>query len=1498
MVSRYFLDAQNNPAREYIASKANFLGAIRLPNTAFKQNALTEVTTDIVFFQKTKEPALNPRWLNVFHQVDDPSITINEYFLTKPDQMIGHMALSSNMHRNSADLIQSDDFKGFLEEITTWRLAVLPENIYQPQADREVGPSPRHQADLEAYASLKVDSFFLTEDGQLAQRRADVMGRPTYELYQPRNQKAGERIAGMIPIRDCLAELMREEVRAEAPEAALEERRSRLNRLYDAFVKKHGFINSPANRQAMRDDPAYPLLSSLERNYSPGVSKETAKKTGAEPKPPSASKADIFHHRVLGPRPKITRVDTPKEALVVSMNEHGRPDLEFMQSLCGRTGDELAAELRGLMYLNPATGAWEVADHYLTGEVKEKLKGAQAAAKDDHRFRENAEALLAVQPPDLDPVDIAVQLGSTWVPPEVVADFGRHLFGPHSVGELGYHPALGSWVLDFNSFHIDFTLASSTWGTDRYHGQDLFAAVLNNTPIRVMDEVGRDENNKPVLKQNDAETAAANQKAEEIKQAFVDWVWLDQKRRESLARLYNDRFNTHVPRKYDGSHLDLPGASLNIQLRPHQKDAIWRGIQDGTALFDQVVGSGKTWTVVGAIMESRRMGLLKKPMVVVPNHLLHQWQDAFYTLYPQANVLVATKDDFKKENREKLFAKVATGDWDAVVVAHSSFKKIGLPPETLHKILTEQSDDLAEAIEEAKRESGHRVLVKEMEKTREKLQAMMNRRADTGAKDKAVTFADLGVDALFVDESQNFKNLFITTKMRNVAGLGNLSGSQKAFDLFVKCRYLQEQNRGRGVFFATGTPISNTIAEMFTVQRFLQYPELKAKGLAHFDSWASTFGQVVAGWELDATGVGYRLNNRFAKFQNVPELLRMYRTVADVITNSDLVRNNGGKSFTPKVKGGKPQNVVVPRSELQARYMGVQSQSVDDRGRPMFFDNGGPVMQWNEGSIIYRMEHLPKDPRVDNPLCITNDARKAGLDYRLIDPKAPDFEGSKVNAAAGRIFDIWQKWNKEKGTQLVFCDLSTPKAGKNIPLAVVPPEGAEPDEAPSISMDDILAESSQFSVYDDLKAKLMERGIPADQIRFIHEANTDAQKARLFDDVNQGRVRVLIGSTAKMGAGTNVQQRLVALHHLDAPWKPSDLEQREGRIIRQGNLFHERAPEGFEVEIFRYATEKTYDARMWQTIQGKAEGIEQFRKGDLDARIIEDVAGEAANAAEMKAAATGNELIFTQVRLAAELKKLEGIHASFQRGQYQLEARIAYLEKAPERTAIEICGWKQEIDLRDVNTTKEPCFAAAGRIYGPKERDRLLEVVRKSMEIAVESKAPTPVGQYRGFKVSVAQLATGECRFTLTGKTNSYSPDSLKYGHGNNFHINGFFQRMDNYLARFEGFIQDIEQSAQRRARELKTAQKSHGQPFPHQARLESLRQDNREVLRELQIAQKDPSYKSAWKPSTPDMAGEQTNTVAKDSTPPPRKEAPDHAVTYIQVGDRGSFPVFNDRFL
>lgn len=860
------------------------------------------------------------------------------------------------------------------------------------------------------------------------------------------------------------------------------------------------------------------------------------------------------------------------------------------------------------------------------------------------------------------------------------------------------------------------------------------------------------------------------------------------------------------------------------------------------------------------------MGLARKPMINVPNHLTLQWKDAFYQLYPDANVLVAEKGDFTKENREKLFARIATGDWDAVIVGHSSFKKIGMPEDTLSEILSEQINDLTAALEEIRRKNGDRMTIKQMEKSRERMQAKMERMADRGNKDRAVTFEDLGVDLLITDEFDLYKNLFINTSMTDVAGLGNLQGSDMAFDLFVKTRYLQQRNGGRGVFAATGTPISNSIAEMFTLQRYMQYDEMKARGIVHFDAWASTFGQIVAGWELDATGVNYRLNSRFSKFQNVPELVSMYRSFADVILREDLeeqARAMGKRFPVPRIAGGKPKNIIVDRSELQARYMGIQTKLTGPDGEPLLRADGSPVMNWNEGSIIHRMENMPKDPREDNALKITNDARKAGLDFRLVDPAAPDFEGSKVNAAVDEMMRIYKKWDDRKGTQLVFCDLSTPKASSMSRSAVSVPQepGRDDDEVEQtegISMDELLASRSSFSVYDDIRDKLIARGVPAHEIRYVHDANTDLQKAKLFDAVNRGEVRFLLGSTAKMGAGTNVQKKLVAEHNLDAPWRPRDLEQREGRIIRQGNEFYAEDPDGFEVELLRYATKQTYDSRMWQTIEYKAAGIEQFRKGGGSQRVIEDIASEAANAAEMKAAATGNPLIFQQVQLSADLRKLEALYSNHKRNQHAMENRLQWLERAEERAAERIERLKEEIAVRDANTSEELRFLAGGKTYTKDSKDALLSQIMYAMESAIktgktfahEKDSPVRVGRYRGFDVDVI-AERDRVQFVLHGPTYERRPKNLSYEKTDRFSVDGFVQRIDNVLKHLDASIQDAQGDLAHEVAEREKVRLEIAKPFADEWRVMALRKDVSDVMVELKKMQADPAYISSWSPSS-----------------------------------------------
>ncbi|SCM69906.1 conserved hypothetical protein [uncultured Desulfovibrio sp.] len=1487
VVSRFFMDAADPSARAHIAESADLLGAVRLPETAFRQNALTDVTTDILFFRKHDgQPLRSKDWVQTatveaedLKEGGTRPATINKYFVELPGQIIGSMVYSGGMFQDALNCVAPSDID--LGAEIAKRVQVLPPMQYVP---REESPAAavseaRNEAFIASdyFQSLKMGAFCVEpQSRKIVFKAAGGFGDSTYEAVPIKNDTARQRLAAMIQVRDSLRDLLNLE-KNDAEEKMIEGARRQLNVQYDNFVRRHGHLNSQTNRSLMREDPEHSLLESLELEYDKGLSKDLARRQERSPRPASARKAAIFRQRVLKPTQIVDRADTAKDALVISLRESGKVDFARMNQLLHRPAEAIQKELQdeGLIFRNPASAEWEIRDKYLTGNVRDKLHRARAVAVDNPQYQPNVEALTAAMPPEIEAVDIGVKFGSTWVPGEVLSDFiEERIHGGRGHQSVKYVPILGRWEAKVSIY--DRSANTEVWGIPEYPAEKILESLLSNRPIKVEKESGAyDEQDRPIMVVDQELTAAAMQKADEVKQAFLDWVWTDDERRTMLATLYNERFNTHVPPRYDGSHVQLVGASSDVTLRPHQKDVVWRGIQEGTALFDHVVGAGKTMACIATIMESKRMGFCAKPMVVVPNHLLYQWRDEFYRLYPGANILVADKTDFTKQNRERLFSRVATGDWDAVVVAHSSFKKIDMPRDMQEEILQEQIDAVIEAIADAKENNGGRATIKQLEKQREKMEtryeALM---AKTGPKDRAVDFGDLGVDALFVDESHEFKNLSYTTTM-NVSGLGNITGSAKALDMFIKCRYLQKKNDGRGVYFMTGTPISNTIAEVYTLQRYLQSDELKSKGIEYFDAWASTFGQITNGWELDATGVNYKLKSRFASFQNVPELLSMYRSFADVVTKNDLdeqAKQAGMRPLTPPITGGKPHNHVVERSGDQAVYM---------------------------DQIIHRMEHLPKDPRIDNPLKITNDARKAGLDYRLIDSEAGDNDASKVNAAVDRIVQIWQDTAADKGTQLVFCDLSTPKGVGSAAPAPVPglefveedfgagasedvgdfsdrddaapdTDSVEPgdddgvDTSVAADMDACVAADARFSVYEDMRQKLMERGIPADEIAFIHDANTDIRKAKLFSDMQAGRVRILLGSTAKMGAGMNVQKRLVAAHHLDAPWRPSDLEQRNGRIIRQGNSLYERDPDKFSVGIYYYATKQTYDARMWQVIEQKAAAIEQFRKGDLLQRVIDDVQSEAANAADMKAAASGNPLILMQVKLASDLRKLEALYSQHQRSQHRLRDRLKWLGAAEERLAKAQEAYAANCSQRDSHTRtfsekgKERIrleWFKDGKVLGEKNSEQIQNILRDGVkDITREARAKPTLGTYRGFEVSMLRSSLGAggdgFRLALKGKgEQEFQPDNLVYGFDEKFSLSGMFQRLDNFLDKgLEQAHQTYQTNVRQEMAELATVKAALGQEFPQQGELALVRENHGAVMRELKRMQDEPGYVPEWR--------------------------------------------------
>lgn len=1142
VVSRYFLDSQSLSHRSHIAFDNHFLGAVRLPSNAFNENALTTVTTDIVFFQKKtaleKEQGIEKgytEWRSLGDtechnkRLDElQTAKINQYYIDNPQQILGEMKFVSGQFADELNCVPNADISTLGTRISQ-ALQVLPKDVYSPTiADKAEDASTKAEVSREFLNSkylldLKQESF-CEHNNILYSKKKDQYGDIFLEECVLKNRKEAERIKGMIGIRDTLRTLINLEKREDTTDSFIAEYRDRLNSKYDTFQRKFGYLNSQTNNKLFRDDPESSLIQSLEKNYDKGITKELAQKTGREAREASATKSDIFFKRILRPNIVKTHADTTKDALAICLGEKGIVDFERIASLVKKTEDDVQRELQNerLIFLNPASEEWEIKDKYLTGNVKEKLTIAQDYA--DNRsniYQANVEALKEVIPMDIEAVDIGVRLGASWIPADDLLKFVDEEIGglDNYSTNLEYVSVLGRWSAKISIY--DNAVNTELWGTNDYPADKLIEAILTNKSIKVEREIGRDPNGRAIKELDQEATSVAMRKAKNIEQAFSDWIWRDDERRERLARVYNDRFNTHVVPKYDGSHIELVGASDAVSLRPHQKNAVWRAMQEGTALFDHVVGAGKTLAATAMVKESKRMGLFNKPMIVVPNHLVYQWRDEVYKLYPDANILVAKKEDFLKQNRERFFSRVATNDWDMVIVAHSSFKKIDMPKQIEQEILEEQISATASALAVLKATEGSKATVKQLEKQKERMQSRFAELiAGAGDKDKSVDFSDLGVDALIIDEAHEFKNLNIATTL-SVSGLGNLTGSAKAFDLFIKCRYLQRENEGKGVYFLTGTPISNSISEVYTLQRYLQFDELCKKGLEFFDSWASTFGKINSDWELDATGVNYKLKSRFSKFDNVPELLSMYRTFADVVTKEDIdkqLSQVGLRSNTPSLLEGKPISHIVERSFYQAMYM---------------------------DKIIYRMENLPSDPRKDNPLKITNDARKCGLDFRLIDPEASDVVETKVNACADRIYDIWQNTHEDKGTQLVFCDLSTPKK-KDLQevemssLVFADDEFKEDDDVQvkERSMDEILSaiDTSKFSVYNDLKLKLMERGIPHEEIAFIHDANTDQRKAKLFTEVKNGDVRVLLGSTAKMGAGMNVQDRLVAAHHLDAPW--------------------------------------------------------------------------------------------------------------------------------------------------------------------------------------------------------------------------------------------------------------------------------------------------------------------------------------------------------------------------
>lgn len=1459
VVTNFMMDASRDGARQYIAGKTELLGAIRLPNDAFAKNAGTEVTTDILFLRKLKagEKAKGESWLDskVVKDKEGRELLLNEYYVRHPEQMLGDFGLYGTMYGPdpTAALVarEGQDTAALLNAA----IARLPQNVMPPAG--ELVKPPVEEVPTSA-ATATVGSMFADPKGGVWIRKDDLAGEIQAERVNFENAKAAARVAGMVKVRDAFTTVRAAQMSDTATDASLAKVRKALNVAYDDFVAVHGPVNADANKRLFRDDPTWPQVSALEESFDKGISEAVAKKTGEKAREPSAKKAAVFTRRTQSPYHAPTSAASAKDALAAVLVEYGRVDMDRMAELYGRGEEDIVRELGPLLFKNPA-GGYETRDHYLSGNVKQKLAIAERAAAKDSRYAGNVEELKAVIPKDIAAVDISVKAGAHWLPERHVSAFADHIYGGNRAVKAIYVKATAAWTLH-GGYGPNDSVATK-WGTQRTNVHDVLAAALNGKTITVHDKW--DDGSTTI---NQPATDAANEKIEAVKAEFQRWIWADDARRTELHRLYNDSFNTDVQRKFDGSHLTFAGKVSDdvIRLRPHQADAVWRIVQSGTTLLDHVVGSGKTFTKIAAIMELRRMGLARKPMLTVPNHLVGQWAADFIRLYPGAKILAATKKDFEAENRKRLFARVATGDYDAVIVAHSSFGKIAVDPRFQQAFIEGQIRDIEASVDAYKAATGEKKsrTVAQLEKARDNLEAKLKRLLDSGSKDQNLTFEEMGIDGLFVDEAHEFKNLGYSTSMQRVAGLGKQEGSQKAADLFVKVQSILERTNGRNVVFATGTPISNTMAEMFTIQRYLDGRALRDMGLSHFDAWARMFGEVVTDWELSPAGK-YKLNSRFAKFVNMPELMQRYRSFGDVITNDDIKRQLAAQGRTlplPKVKGGKPQNLVVDRSAQQASYIGVAV--VDANGNE----------QYPKGTLIWRSENLPKGPPKkgdDNMLKIMSDARKAALDMRLIDPKMPDVPGSKVHQSADNILRLYRKWDKQKGTQLVFIDLSTPKnaakreadAIRELMAQAEAGDEAAQEKLDAMSPDEFLALDSEFSVYDDLRGKLMQRGIPAHEIAFIHDANTELQKEELFGRVRSGRVRVLLGSTPKLGAGTNVQNRLVGLHHLDAPWRPSDLEQREGRIIRQGNELYVADPDGFEVEILRYATKNTLDTRMWQTIEGKARFIEQYRKGDINDREIEDVAGEASNAAEMKAAASGNPLILEEMDLRQQLRKLDTSRLNHDREQYDIRDRIRWNEKLVDVNTAAMPAARADAE-KAAALPKDFSATIAGETFGKmKEAGEAAIVAAGAFK---DGGADNGVlGSYGQFQLRLAKGSDGGIYVQVplaSGPANVRVPEDADPV--------GLMMRLRNTLT-------DLVETPRRLEAALASAQREVGElskqirEWPDAAKLAAVKTRHQAIINELRPKPKAPDSGPPKNPDGTDKKLKLGNTLAREGASP-----------------------------
>ncbi|MBR9952615.1 DEAD/DEAH box helicase family protein [Eubacteriaceae bacterium Marseille-Q4139] len=1351
VTSRYTMDAKDSTVRRYLAQRAELLGAIRLPNDAFKKNAGAEVVSDIIFLQKRDRPLdIVPEWTQT-GQTED-GFAINRYFLDHPEMVLGRQEPESTAHGMdyTVNPIEGLELADQLHDAVKYI-----RGTYQEAELPELGEGEAIDTSIPADPNVKNYSYTVV-DGDVYYRENSRMVRPDL------NATAEARVKGLVGLRECVQQLIDLQMDAATPDSAIQDKQTELNRLYDSFSAKYGLINDRANRLAFADDSSYYLLCALE------VIDEDGK---------LERKADMFTKRTIKPHKAVDTVDTASEALAVSISEKACVDMAYMAELTGKTGDELAAELQGVIFRVPGqlekdgTPHYVTADEYLSGNVRRKLRQAQRAAQQDPSFAVNVEALTAAQPKDLDASEIEVRLGATWIDKEYIQQFMYETFDtPFYLQrniEVNYSSFTAEWqITGKSSVSQNNVAAYTTYGTSRANAYKILEDSLNLRDVRIYDTI-EDADGKEHRVLNAKETTLAAQKQQAIRDAFKDWIWKDPDRRQALVRQYNEEMNSTRPREYDGGHITFGGMNPAITLREHQKNAIAHVLYGGNTLLAHEVGAGKTFEMVAAAMESKRLGLCQKSLFVVPNHLTEQWASEFLRLYPSANILVTTKKDFETHNRKKFCARIATGDYDAIIMGHSQFEKIPISRERQERLLQEQIDEITEGIAEVKYSGGERFTVKQLERTKKSLEARLEKLQAESRKDDVVTFEQLGVDRLFVDEAHNYKNLFLYTKMRNVAGLST-SDAQKSSDMFAKCRYMDELTGNRGVIFATGTPVSNSMTELYTMQRYLQYDRLQELNMTHFDCWASRFGETVTALELAPEGTGYRARTRFSKFFNLPELMNLFKEVADIKTADQL------NLPTPEVEY---HNIVAQPTEHQKEMVQVLSERAS---------------RVHSGSV---------DPSEDNMLKITGDGRKLGLDQRIINQLLPDEPGTKVNQCVGNIIQIWRDGEADKLTQLVFCDISTPQvqsaSSKKAAKALDNPtlhalEQAVPLDEPEPA----------FTVYEDIRQKLIAQGMPAEQIAFIHEAKTEVQKKELFSKVRTGQVRVLLGSTSKMGAGTNVQDRLVALHDLDCPWRPGDLAQRKGRIERQGN-------QNPLVHVYRYVTEGTFDAYLWQTVENKQKFISQIMTSKSPVRSCDDVDETALSFAEIKALCAGDPRIKERMDLDVEVARLKLMKADHQSKQYRLEDQLLkYFPQEIETNKGFIKGFEADLETLAAHPHPEDGFAGMeirGDVLTDKENAgaALLDACKE-----VKGSEPVQIGSYRGFTMSV-EFSAWKQEYTLLLKGQMTHRASLGTD------PRGNLTRIDNALAQMPQRLEAVKNQLDNLYQQQAAAKEEIGKPFP-----------------------------------------------------------------------------------